>query len=299
MERRELYDPEDIESLLSERSFDELLEEERAYVLRHLSGREEYEAMRSLLLDLRDTERDAEPLEPDAGVRDRVLQVFRDQQQPRWRVWLNSVGPLVMPRDLTNLWRPALAFGTLAVLVVVGIWVVNTTGGKKNAELAEVRRPEPPAQASEANTGALSELDSAPSEPFRTLTEGNQAPELMAPVAVQEEAAVAEIQEDLNEPAADLDLAAGATTTADAVAEKREQETTKAAAAEQADMVMMYEQETSRTIGTRELSQNQSLANTEVKVVAAKERKRVAEPTRTGRDLGQDQALLGLLAAGW
>ena len=298
MERRELYDPEDIESLLSERSFDELLEEERAYVLRHLSGREEYEAMRSLLLDLRDTERDAEPLEPDADVRDRVLQVFRDQQQPHWRVWLNSVGPLVMPRDLTNLWRPALAFGTLAVLVVVGIWVVNSTGGNKNAELAEVRRPEPPAQASEVNTRALSELDSAPSEPFRTLTESNQAPELMAPVAVQEESAVAEIQEDLNEPAADLELAAGAATS-DAVAEKREQVSTKAAAAEQADVVMMSEQETSRTIGTRELIQNQSLANTEVKVAAGKDRKRMAEQPRSGRALDQDQALLGLLAAGW
>ncbi len=298
MERRELYDPEDIESLLSERSFDELLEEERAYVLRHLSGREEYEAMRSLLLDLRDTERDAEPLEPDAGLRDRVLQVFRDQQQPRWRVWLNSVGPLVMPRDLSNLWRPALAFGTLALLVVVGIWVVNSTGVQKNAELAEVRRPEPPSKASEANTGALSELDSAPSEPFRTLTESNQEPGLMAPVAVQEEAVAAEIQEDLNEPAADVELAAGATTS-DAVAEKREQVSTKAAAAEQADMVMMPEQEYSRTIGTRELSQNQSLANTEVKVAAGKDRKRMAEQPRSGRALDQDQALLGLLAAGW
>lgn len=297
MERRELYDPEDIESLLSERSFDELLEEERAYVLRHLSGREEYEAMRSLLLDLRDTERDAKPLEPDAGVRDRVLQVFRDQQQPRWRVWLNSVGPLVMPRDLTNLWRPALAFGTLALLVVVGIWVVNSTGGNKNADLAEVRRPEVPAKAAEVNTGTLSELDSAPSEPFRTWTESDQAPELMAPVAVQEEAVAAEGLEDLNEPAADLELAADKTT--DALAEKREQVSTTGTAAEQADMVMAPEQEYSRTIGSRELIQNQSLANTEVKLTATKDRKRMAEAARSGRALEQDQALLGLLAAGW
>lgn len=297
MERRELYDPEDIESLLSERSFDELLEEERAYVLRHLSGREEYEAMRSLLLDLRDTERDAEPLEPDAGVRDRVLQVFRDQQQPRWRVWLNSVGPLVMPRDLTNLWRPALAFGTLALLVVVGIWVVNFTGGKKNTELAEVRRPEVPTKASEESTGALSELDSAPSEPFRTWTESDQVPELMAPEAVQEEAVAAEGLEDLNEPAADLELAAGAAT--DALAEKREQVSTTGTTAEQADMVMAPEQEYSRTIGTRELIQNQSLANTEMKVVAGKDRKRMAEQPRSGRALDQDQALLGLLTSGW
>ena len=45
MERRELYEPEDIEQLLIERPYDELLEMERAFVLRHLSGRDEYEAM--------------------------------------------------------------------------------------------------------------------------------------------------------------------------------------------------------------------------------------------------------------
>jgi hypothetical protein len=253
--------------------------------------------MRSLLLDLRETERDAEPLEPNAGVRDRVLQVFRDQQQPRWRVWLNSVGPLVMPRDLTNLWRPALAFGTLALLVVVGIWMVNSTGGNKNAELAEVRRPEAPAKAAEVNTGALSELDSAPSEPFHTWTESDQAPELLAPVAVQEEAVAEEGLEDLNEPASNMELAAGSTT--DALAEKREQVSTTGTAAEQADMVMAPEQEYSRTIGSRELIQNQSLANTEMKLTATKDRKRMAEAARSGRALEQDQALLGLLAAGW
>ena len=45
MEPRELYDPEDIEQLLIERAFDELLEEERAFVLRHLSDRTEATAL--------------------------------------------------------------------------------------------------------------------------------------------------------------------------------------------------------------------------------------------------------------
>ena len=55
MERHERYDPEDIESLLSERGFDELLPDERAFVLRHVNGREEYERMRALLHYVRST----------------------------------------------------------------------------------------------------------------------------------------------------------------------------------------------------------------------------------------------------
>jgi hypothetical protein len=96
MERREQYDPEDIESLLYERSFDELLEEERAYVLRHLSGRAEYEAMRTLLLELRTNDAQAPPLEPLPSVRANVMEAFRAQRQPQWRIWLNSIGGVLV-----------------------------------------------------------------------------------------------------------------------------------------------------------------------------------------------------------
>ncbi|MBK6832337.1 MAG: hypothetical protein IPG92_17090 [Flavobacteriales bacterium] len=98
MERREHYDPEDIESLLQERGFDELLEEERAYVLRHLTGREEYEAMRALLYQVRDDERMHPPIQADADVKNAVMAAFRAQQQPQWRIWLNSLGTCYGPR---------------------------------------------------------------------------------------------------------------------------------------------------------------------------------------------------------
>mgnify|MGYP003380342745 CR=1 FL=1 len=76
MERRERYDPEDIESLLSERSFDELLEEERAYVLRHLTDRNEYETMRGLLLHMRTSDREQEPLVAPDSVRSNVCLLY-------------------------------------------------------------------------------------------------------------------------------------------------------------------------------------------------------------------------------
>ena len=77
MELREHYDPEDIENLLQERGFDELLEEERAYVLRHLTGREEYETMRALLNQVRDDGRTRDLISVDDGVRTNVLAALR------------------------------------------------------------------------------------------------------------------------------------------------------------------------------------------------------------------------------
>ena len=140
MERRELYEPEDIEQLLIERSYDELLEEERAFVLRHLSGRDEYEAMRALLLKVHDDDGAAEPIDAEPSVRAHVLDVFRAEQRPQWRIWLNSVHAFLLPKEASAMWRPALALGSVALVV---FFVVNGTLTKDEVEshqLAEVKQ---------------------------------------------------------------------------------------------------------------------------------------------------------------
>jgi hypothetical protein len=121
MERTERYDPEDLEQLMLERSFDELLGEERAFALRHLQGRAEYEQMRALLLHLQQDAGQDSALEADPAVRERVLQVFRGQQRPQWRIWLNALGGFLVPQRPALYWRPALALCTAAV-VFVGAW---------------------------------------------------------------------------------------------------------------------------------------------------------------------------------
>ena len=118
MEPRERYQPEDIEALLHERGFDELLDEERAFVLRHLSGRDEYEAMRSLLQHTHDDRTHTATVEAEPHVRAHLMDVFRAEQRPQWRIWLNGVGAWLLPRNLGGIWRPALAFGT----VVAAVW---------------------------------------------------------------------------------------------------------------------------------------------------------------------------------
>ena len=165
MERREQYDPEDIESLLQERGYDELLEEERAFVLRHLSGREEYEAMRTLLRDVRESDRNRQPIAADPELREDLLTLFRDHRQPpQWRVWLNSLGGLLMPGEskASGIWRPVLALGGLALVITAGIWIAHETGRGTN-ELAELqpKKESAKAAASEESIDPLVNTDTA------------------------------------------------------------------------------------------------------------------------------------------
>lgn len=142
MERPERYDPEDIEHLMLERSFDELLAEEKSFVLRHLQDGAEYERMRALLLHMQLESGPQESLDADPEVRERVLQVFREERQPKWRIWLNSVGTFLVPARPVHYWRPALALGAVALLVVssLSLWnMVHEPNIKVLADLKEVK----------------------------------------------------------------------------------------------------------------------------------------------------------------
>ena len=158
MERRETYDPEDIESLLNERSFDELLAEERAFVLRHLTGREEYEAMRTLLQQVRTEEQGPhEPIAADPHIREHLLKVYRDRQMPGWRIWLNSVQAFLLPGEAKAFWRPALAIATVLLLVTGGVFVYQRLSTSENtmvAALEEKKESAPPPVAEPAETPA-------------------------------------------------------------------------------------------------------------------------------------------------
>ncbi|QQR86420.1 MAG: hypothetical protein IPJ76_17820 [Flavobacteriales bacterium] len=151
MERREQYDPEDIESLLMERPFEELLPEERAFVLRHLKDADEYEAMRATLNALRNLHEDNEPVAADATVRENVMAAFREQRRPRFQIWLNSVGALFIPGESRGFWMPSLRLASLATVVGLSVWGLYRAGSGVQdagfAELNEVEKKEAPPEA--------------------------------------------------------------------------------------------------------------------------------------------------------
>ncbi len=144
MERREQYDPEDLEQLLLEHPYDELLEEERAYVLRHLSGPEEYSAMRSLLLAMGDTAFREPPMEAAPQVRDQVMKAFRAQRSSRWTIMLNSIRAALVPSSTNDLWRPALALGSVALMVTAAVWMWRTSEDLASPTIVQLQEPAPP-----------------------------------------------------------------------------------------------------------------------------------------------------------
>jgi hypothetical protein len=138
MERREHYEPEDIEALLHERGFDELLAEERAFVLRHMSGREEYEAMRALLHRAKHDDHRTEPLVADPSIREQLLTTFRERQVPIWNIWLNSVKAFLVPDHASAFWRPALAVAGILVIVIGGVAVMRSLVNAPTEQLADL-----------------------------------------------------------------------------------------------------------------------------------------------------------------
>lgn len=308
MERRERYDPEDIESLLSERSFDALLDEERVFVLRHLSGREEYERMRALLLYVRPDERSRrDDLEPEERIRQHVLVTFRAQQKPQWRIWLNTLATWASPADMTQLWRPALAFGSLAVLVVAGYVAVETFNADKASGLAELEKlpgretPELTAldtAKSDNTTEREAEVESAePSQkkkqegPTPTASGGStlsESPEESKDVGYL---SAARESDALTEDQVLFVPSATATMTADDLAKEEGQLERSATTF-------------SHVVTAEELVRNQSTSNISgiEKAITAKRSKqseRTATNLAESRSVAADPGIMGLLAAGW
>jgi hypothetical protein len=85
------YDPEDIESLLLHKQFNELYPEEKEFVLRHLDGVEEYESMRRMLLELKNSEGTDEWLMPDPSIKKALMAEFARERKGRFSIWLNSL----------------------------------------------------------------------------------------------------------------------------------------------------------------------------------------------------------------
>ncbi|MCB0795276.1 MAG: hypothetical protein KDB88_11120 [Flavobacteriales bacterium] len=154
------YDPEDLEALMSERAFEELLEEERRFVLRHVADREEYERMRRTLAYYRDADKDRPELIAGADVKRRVVEVFRARQhRPRYTVWLNMVRDQFLPLAGTGSWRPALAIAGVTLLLAVGVAYLQWWSPEDRSELAELKNlpsqemPEAPEVRSEVPDG--------------------------------------------------------------------------------------------------------------------------------------------------
>ncbi len=142
------YQPEDIEALLAEKAFNELYEEERAFVLGHLSSAGEYERMREMLLAIRGGaggEDTAGTLGPSGRVKRELLEEFGREQRRRRVLWWNSVG--LWFRDNLRLDLAVVRVGFAAVLLVLAVWLgFRLAGGEPAPVIAKNTDPPAPQQ---------------------------------------------------------------------------------------------------------------------------------------------------------
>lgn len=133
------YDPEDIESLLLHKQFNELYPEEKEFVLRHLEGIEEYESMRRMLLELKNSEGTDEWLTPDPSIKKALMAEFARERKGRFSIWLNSLfampeRPIYMQRGVQWSFGVALIAGAFFFFKPDGNQIVLAENQKKETQ---------------------------------------------------------------------------------------------------------------------------------------------------------------------
>lgn len=91
MKKEHTYDPEDIESLLMHKQFNELFEEERNFILQHVEGEKEYESLRKTLYELHNVAFESELIDPDPSIKAAIMKEFASERKGGFMVWLNSL----------------------------------------------------------------------------------------------------------------------------------------------------------------------------------------------------------------
>jgi hypothetical protein len=117
------YDPEDIESLLMHKQYNELFEEERQFVLQHVGGEEEYESLRKTLFELHDSLQRENWLEPDPSIKSALLAEFSSEKKAGFKVWLNHLFATI---NFDWFRRPAFAISFATACIAVAIFFIVT-----------------------------------------------------------------------------------------------------------------------------------------------------------------------------
>lgn len=136
MSKFSTYDPEDIEKLMLNKSFDELYDKEKEFVLRHIDSEEEYEQMRQVLLEVKASEDFDEIIEPPAYMRKQLIEEFEAQKRhnPLLLLFQQIQAVFKMPAF-------QIGFATVSVFLFVMI-LVKFNNKSDNIELAQNKNVE-------------------------------------------------------------------------------------------------------------------------------------------------------------
>ena len=138
MKKKNTYNPEDLEDLLLNKSFDELLESEQEFVLQHIDSIKEYNELRNTLLSIKDYSKNNEQIIAEPKVKEELLELFeKENKKAFWFLNLNSIGAFLFPKNTPVFRKPAFQVATCAVLAFFTINIGNNLSDSTNNELAK------------------------------------------------------------------------------------------------------------------------------------------------------------------
>lgn len=161
------YDPKDIEALLLNKSFGELLPAEKEFVLSQLESAEEYDSMRSTLLAVSREMKAGTALKPRDETRQRLLQKMKDDKPGGWVVFLNTLS--------SGHFRWAVPVGIAAMLLIGWIFFFESAQAPVGQLAERVEKKELPENREAEELGDEKQTDGgqelAPVESAAELTE--------------------------------------------------------------------------------------------------------------------------------
>lgn len=138
MKKNTPYDPQDIESLMLLKSFEELYPEEREFVLQHVESMEEYEEMRKLLGALHAGEGADPLLQPDPSIRRNLMRDFPVARRNRLALWWQTIITGYGNSDSIQWYhRPAFRYALAVGMLVIGVIVLYQD---RDIRFAEVKQ---------------------------------------------------------------------------------------------------------------------------------------------------------------
>lgn len=137
MDDKRKYDPEDIESLMMHKTFEELYPEEKTFILEHLDSSDEYESMRKTLLTVMAASNDHDRIVADPAIKESLLAEFGTQKRGGFTIWLNSTLAWLAPPKIEWYRKPAFQMAFASIALLVGFFVFSPAEEVRFADAAK------------------------------------------------------------------------------------------------------------------------------------------------------------------
>jgi hypothetical protein len=122
MKEKTTYNPQDIEDLLLNKSFDELHSDEREFVLTHVEDEVEYKELRNTLLSVKQIAAEQESIYVPNRIKEDLMQLMEKKKKPLGWFNLNSIGAFLFPSNTPLFKKPGLQLVTAGLML---LFVVN------------------------------------------------------------------------------------------------------------------------------------------------------------------------------